>query len=246
VSTRIQKDQIWGGSSMGIRVHKILGYGLTDVLCGDFKIIDPRFTDRLQNDDFSELTFGSFIEFLEGKKELDGPDSEAAWTYITVQSLFRDCKKPKWDTYDSFFHDPEYGLKNVFVVVPAEESSRWYRHDDMIDYIEESSMESRVKLIDRSLYPYESYMDARTGERVRNGSQIISTMRYLEQLEGLEGVEQSMSYAKEHGFSCKEDLFKILVPYVPHSVRYLCEWAGIFKDPKTALELRPMVYVYWA
>ena len=220
---------------MGIKVHKILGYGLTDVVTDKSgTIIDPRFTkDFLENE---KLNLKDFISFAKAR-----PDHEDQMAGSFTKAV---VKEPdSWRPHRSFIHQSEYGLPNVFIVTPAEETKNWQRYDDMIDYIEEKSSEPHVKVLNRTLYPYDSWMNPKTGERTKDAHSYWQVVNFFKETNDLEQID---TYLKAQGFTDLKNFEETVVPFVPHTIRLLCEWAKIFKDPKTALELRPMIYVYWS
>jgi hypothetical protein len=241
---------------MGIYVHKLLGYGFTDVACSKLGIEDPRFSDLVDQRDFRDLDIADFLSFLKKRRAEEERLNPEAFDVGMVLAVFEDMLSGKqergraldWEARDSFVHEDEGGLKKVFLVVPAE-CPDWKRCDDMLDYIEEvqrypkKGPRGRVQPISRPLYPYEGWMHAKTGERISQGHELWQVVRFLG---GSGPAEHTEEYLRRHGFASKEEFAATVVPYVPHSVRLLCEWAGVFKDPKTALELRPLIYVYWA
>lgn len=152
---------------MGIRVCRVLGYGLADVGKGQFKKKGPKF--RLNDTRFQEqsiiagnneqnYTIEGFLEFLESK-----PPEE---TILDIHWLRESLKsKTKNRLHDCFTHQAEYGLKNVFIVVPFVQLQEWFRHDDMIDYVQECYLGkgpvNRVNLIQEALYPWLGHIDKR-------------------------------------------------------------------------------------
>lgn len=225
---------------MGIRVHKELGYGLTDVMTNEAgDIIDPRFTGSFHTEGFDDLTLQDYLDFL--KKCQDDGDARAAWA--------KPYEKPKnWRPYKSFTHEAEFGLANVFLVTPVEEVEKWKRYDDMLDWVEEARMDKHhdgspnwVKEIHYPLYPYDTWMDSATGEGIRDAHSDKQVVRFLLK----DNQSQLTTFLNARGFPSLEEYEKRVVPNVPDSIRYLCRWADIFVDPKTVLELRPLLYVYW-
>jgi hypothetical protein len=227
---------------MGIRVHKMMGYGLTDVVENDPRINwdSPLFRYELDKDEHVD-------EYLEQLKE----DEVTALDAMMVRQQ-RAGKLPRTGRYEvqSCFEwgTSDGGLENVLCVRPLTMDD-WYRYDDIMDYAEQTyfsdghDQHDDVKVSHYALYPFDSYMDARTGNRIK--SDIYTWLRAVngkltENLEALDVL------ARHGGFGSHAEALENCVAYVPEEIRNLCKYAGVFTDPATALTLRPMLYTWWA
>lgn len=131
---------------MGIRVNKVIGYGLTD-----FTENDSRFKHF---DFYKDIPKSDFINFLTHKTH-----EECNEFYVSF--LIRHLKEMKSDFicfYNFCFYELEdiaekIDLSKVFCMVPINQSDQWIRHDDIIDYVEQPGCSSDFKIL-RSIYPY--------------------------------------------------------------------------------------------
>jgi hypothetical protein len=225
---------------MGRRVHKALGYGLADVAFDseNYKIVDSRFNSDAMK--CENIAVDSFITFLKTKLE-EEEGFEAKMLISILQN-----KVPLSLIWSSFVMQTTFGGASIFLMTPAEYIDEWHRYDDMVDWVEESQnyqQTNRYQLIDRPLYPFEIYMHAETGELVPLGCQMASVVNQLI----LSGeLDSCTEFLKAKGFGSITEFKTKIVPVVPMSIRYMAEWLGIFKDPKTVLSLRPMLAVYWS
>lgn len=215
---------------MGIRIHKILGYGLIDVEHGKHDIADGRFTKKFIN---SYKTYPDVWKFEDYKKWLQKfSDFESRFEVASLQNLDSDISR-------CFVYDGEYGDPNVFMVIPPAHRGNWYRYDDIIDYYEESVKNGSVnwhKHLNYGIYPYSSaFMDSRTGRRVKHSTML-----------GQVDKKVANEVAKKDGFASYDDAKKYIAPEVPKCVELVCKFCKVFRTQKTILQLRPMLYTYWS
>lgn len=229
---------------MAIRIHKAIGYGLTDVRVKDYEIDDPRINagsfllaghvDHRED----HLSYGRWLE-----RRADG--DKKLLLNITQELDSLDSAGAK-DAYETVLHDAEYGLPGVLLVRPVGFSS-WYRRDDQIDYEEEhrgAGPGNRVTSTVGGIHPWSGlYMDTRTGERIKGN--LVNAWRQMvnggsEDQELLDGLAQGLGY-KDHA-----EAERYVAPFVPREIRRLCEWGGLFTSPDVVLQLRPLLYIYWA
>ncbi|MFE0472419.1 hypothetical protein ACFW2V_12465 [Streptomyces sp. NPDC058947] len=124
---------------MGLRLHKVMGYGLTDVASKDYRITDPR------------INADSFL--LDRGEDASAPQPYDEWLAERYPAFDPESAKPNLDNLDAVLEqqlleksgaedalkvvtwEGEYGLPNVLVVRPAGETN-WHRYNDPIDYQE--------------------------------------------------------------------------------------------------------------
>lgn len=147
----------------------------------------------------------------------------------------------------------DYGMRSVLCIRPLAWTD-WYRYDDPIDWHEQTYSEGGqrddVQVFRHGIYPHVSYMDDRDGERIKGGD-VHAWHRLRHRLEdggGADGYGDCLleDMAREMGFASHEDALAHCHPHVPDEVRWLAEFAELFTDQSTALQLRPMVYTWWA
>lgn len=241
---------------MGIRVHKVLGYGLTNVGKGTFKkkgekyqINDTRFSEQsIINGDYEDredkYSNQGFLEFLEKK-----PKEK---TMIDIHWLKESMKKKEstHSVQDCFVHQAEYGLPNVVVIVPYMEIEQWTRYDSMMDYCQEcyigkkKGCVNRVDIIDEALYPWLGHIDGRTGRDIKD-SLSFAVRRVINSKAPYE-TEPMDQLSKTLGFDSFDDLMKNMKPMVPEVVQWQCEYGNVFTDPNVVYQLQPMIYTYWS
>ena len=224
---------------MGIRVRKCIGYGLTDIECDEHRLVDERL-------DPEGYLFHAYDVEEEGEDkypwERDGAKGYWNWLQknftkdelyrgpyldtVTFSQLKGEKKKEavdRWSPYRSAIHEGEFGLSNVLLVVPFCQWKGWSRYDDSIDWAEETQaygQENRVVVYEQGFYPWNTFsVDPKTG------------VPYV----GFHYTE--VDELRKEGRA---------VPKVPDEVTALCKYLKIFRDDKTIIDLRPMMYVYWS
>lgn len=242
---------------MGIRVHKVLGYGLNDVKYDreNWKLTDERLNPKARlmdyfhpsdyedgEDDYGKYTAETYLDWL---------DENASDGYHMDKFLKSDhgpeLKGRKYDLHDCVHFQPEFGENNVLVIRPLS-MHEWSRYDDAIDYVQSAYLSDEVcansvELIDEALYPWSGcYMDKRTGVRLNN--EVMWWIRAKNG--GLKSDEGMDDLARVVGFKDHAEALENVRPVIPEPVVDLCRYLKIFKDEKHILELRPMLYTYWS
>lgn len=242
---------------MGIRIHKMCGYGLTDVVEDDPRINykSPIFTYEIGGDDalrdfvkFSTsrtLTAPTLLDYQFVQQQLDRTDKIPYREKYDIQ----DCVE--WGTEDG-------GLQNVLCLRPVT-SNDWRRGDDMLDWLDETyvhgsndTLASTLKVLPHGIYPYSGlYMDKRTGKRVM-GHEVMTWVRAWT---NIEKDQQEEMLAKDpsvldeitttFGMTSVE-AHENIVPEVPDEIRNLAEFLELFTDENTWKDLRPMMYNWWS
>lgn len=156
---------------MGIRVHKIIGYGIVDLEHNESTMTDKRINwDILKNlcEKAEKARGGKFIKWynnnfgnfskLQAKKFHLGYDRLLRTKKFYVSSIGSFISDNKnWNLSECLVHNDEYGFPNVIVFIPPIFSKQWKRYDDTIDWLEETQnygQQNRFQLLDRDLYPY--------------------------------------------------------------------------------------------
>lgn len=243
---------------MGIRVNKIIGYGLDDVKVEKYKIIDPRI-----NPDFDRGE--SFYDKLEKFPDwiIEFHEKMAYMLHATCKV---DIKRARWDltmlanslkrhkeegryTYGTgFIHQVEFGMPEVMMFVPVDNMGSWARHDDTVDWIEEThfhNQENRVVNLFKEtgscgIYPYTGMIVNPFKENKMAKSRLDGQEYNVLAGRWAKGVSPTVSQ------ETLEHLQKDWLPVIPSSVLAMCMYLNVFKHPKYIFDLRPMFYVYWA
>lgn len=264
---------------MGLRLHKALGYGLTGLSVNPgspAQSNDPRinfassaFTHAEKNADAVERYMNYLRERTKNAID-DFADTDGISLMFTLRLLEQQVEEAggnynKVDLWGHVFYEGEYGDPGTILIVPPGLHDQWSHHDDALDIIESSlvdkyDMSPEVKHVPFPPYPFDGWMDARTGEKI--SFEIESKMgginlltRSLEErslpedkreniAQGLERLQNR--FAEMVGTESYEEADKVIVPLVPPEVKDFAEWSGVFPDGETWKELRPMIYSYWA
>jgi hypothetical protein len=228
---------------MGIRVHKVLGYGLTDLALKDPRV---NWDSPLLA---GEASAREYYAWLEARREA----SPETFRYSLDWALLRHDGAEACGVWPWAVHDAEYGLPGVMVVRPPCQTD-WFRYDDPIDYMTETypwserSQTAHVQVYRHGPFPFNGfYMDARDGRRLPDlvfpWWQIMNTKVRPEKLEDTFGALDM--FAREMGFAGQEEAKANVVPEVPEEIRDLAEFGRLFPDSGTWLQLRPLLYTWW-
>lgn len=230
---------------MGIRIKKILGYGLTDIVKNDERFARQPNDAWEWIDEHDQEFVPAYLTWVrEQRDETDRHPLEA----IMLGSAQTDRKRYRGNPTEMFTYNDEFGDPAVMCVTPAC-CPDWTRHDDMLDYCEhtidhqDDGAVPIVRPYPGSLYPWNDYVDVRTGRTVRDAFDIRRTGKYLRPRAHEEVCPEILT---RNGFTSFDDAEANLAPMIPSSVRFLCEWAGLFKEPKSVYLLRPLIYSYWS
>lgn len=232
---------------MGIRIHKMIGYGLIDVRCTDGRITDPRIntSSRLFRAENSVLP--EYLEYVERAEEAK---EEFGDGWAEAQMLRNQMESVGGFNWPSFW-DSEFGDPSVLLLRPVA-FPEWHRYDNPIDYSEEIALHratgSRVRLLPAGIYPFTGcLMDARTGrdfeQRMANTFRQVLSRREA----GNKDREKFLKLAaKALGFDSIAEAERCVVPTVPGDIRRLAAWGELFTSPDGWKDLRPLLYVYWS
>lgn len=243
---------------MGIRIHKVIGYGLTDVQTeGKYNEIltDPRINPKGYFGDCEErYTNEGFLEYV---KELvaNGEDEPSPYddlkilvSLMTQHLADENSRFGRKEMYNRLIYDSEYGEPNVMVFQPPVFGYEWSRYDDMIDYYEEvhrgkdGGIINGYTMLDRSLYPYEGWCDYRemppkriTGDEWHwfNDSRNSSNPAF---------ADMAMEIMN---FDSVEEMYANVHPMIPKELVVMLKYCEVFTKDEYIYQLRPMIYWYW-
>jgi len=254
---------------MGIRIHKILGYGLDDVEFDgeNWKVTDSRFAeDGYLNVDWEEreniFTDEGFDEYLSNIVENEN-EEDGLWSGLGILRNLRQqakdeedkwSKKGRYSNKDSIsncvVHEPEFGMSNVMVFTPPVFGKNWQRYDDIIDYYEPShhdvdgGIDTGITLLNRSIYPFDGYVDCRTMPPKRLNH--LEWRLYVDSIHSQEYKDVFAESARETmDFKDVEEMHKMVRPMVPDELTVLLKYLKVFKDEADIHTLKPMLYWYW-
>lgn len=275
---------------MGIRIKKNLCYAL-EISHKEHIIDDSRFQDWVtayEDDEIYERPNRMFIPFL---KWITDPEKkneivdilaqvngiyEHDWMGVVFGPIpsARDFLKLSEEEQKAqvfhkfninFIYDGEYGLPNIFGILPIEERS-FYRRDDMIDYYEAGcTADGKVSWLDHregrcGIYPHCMMIKIPGTDKIEiSNNEASSLLSYKNDNSGLlpdrlMGGDYNRLIGlwnrKRQPIVSHETVKKMNESYRPEIHASVILWAyyvGLFKDwAKTINELRPCIYTYWS
>lgn len=219
---------------MGIRVRKVMGWGLTDIKTRNEKIADSRFNKKGYLFEDYEFDFNE-LELIEKLKEEKGEKTDLDFSFA----------RKALEEKKSFIH--EIVFQNGKTICFSTLWNKSNRYDDSIDYHEENALaeankdysyKDKVLLLNSGIYPFLSYMDSRTGKKLDDFSFHAKRLINSGQLVDDETL-------KVLGFKDTEECKKYMHPEIPGSLVCCLEYLKIFKDRNTIFQLRPMIFTFW-
>lgn len=233
---------------MGIRIHKVLGYGFNDLRTtepdkyGIRRVDDSRFNPNgwwhAKWDDKEEIwTTEGFKAHCQQIVD-DTDDKYGPLGLMLMEGLqgnhFRDI-------HSTIAYDYEGGDPEVVVFMPFT-NSNWKRFDDVIDYYDHEVKPS-VKLLDVPIWPYSGYIDRETGERVDRDTE---HWIYLYRNAPETSREDEIRSLALKGLGCEKHWMEKYNVSIPEELIEFFRYTKMFADEKAIWSLRPMIYTYWA
>lgn len=245
---------------MGIRVHKMIGYGINNLVEDD-----PRVEiNILQNFCNEELNGKDFLKFIKSEKEEiieailseEGSQEQAELAYKFLVGWKEEKGFKKYENYKSVGYDDEFGLGNVLLLTPPSMAGNWSRYNDSIDWSEETqnhNQAARYQLLNHPLYPFDFKYALLRGakkfsvEEIKQNSSLVGR-RSLEQYDArvlTSDIMNLMSYGENTPF--KQEFMASYRPALPAELVAFMLWSRAFTDLDAMKDsLRPMLYVYWS
>lgn len=241
---------------MGIRIHKVLGYGLTDVASSPYRMSsidrDKSHHDLLRDSRFDPT--GYFVTDIinaENQFKVDQFRVQleliCANSDVSILTLFKHQlnENPSSDIFNIMTYDPEFGDPSVVLFTPPFHPD-WERYDDIIDYTEAKGVPlNNVQVLDTPIYPYVRWMDLRNPKEHPDKVLVdaATTFKFNPKFRDKINVEE---IKKRFGFNSIDDMLENIVPVVPEEIVELTRYLKVFKDPNTVYQLKPMIYTYWS
>lgn len=223
---------------MGLRVNKVLGWGLTDMTSNDFRINNY---DLFRNNQYS-------IEGFKKYWESNHINEMEYW-------LFKKNDLKDISISHCISYDPEI-LSNVLVITPVSKIKKWQRIDDIIDYQEETHNCNQLhhyQIFDFGIFPWIGSFCNSQGNRWTNTKEkpyhsVASEFIKIKNNKELNTDKKNnslLSLAKSIGYNTVEEANKNIISVIPEEIQMMCNYLELFKNYQTIYQLRPMIYVFW-
>lgn len=241
---------------MGVRIHKVVGYGLDNV-----KIKDHKFNDHRINVQYSDGFYEKLYKFDEWLKKYNSkvaymlhaiykiPLTNAIWDINwAVRAI--NMRKSRSKSYDGFVHNTEMGLSEVMIFVPLEYLDKWKRRDDTIDWIEETYFADQKDTVlnlftERDSCGISPYQTMTLNPFRENKTLSKVTKMLSSQYNQLTGRWDKNIAPEENDDDRLKHLKEDWLPIIPTTVAAMCMYLNIFTKPEYLYELRPLYYTYW-
>lgn len=244
---------------MGIRIHRVLGYALTDLRLDSKKekVIDKRINLNCDvlNDRENIGSIDDFISYVNANRAPKSQDSGVQFLEIQLKNQPETVAK---ELGLCVLQDTEFGMGNVICIIPPSEFTNWRRYDDIIDYMmsahesPDGGIKDTIVTLDKGIWPWEGYINRSNGERVDISSYFVynrladGLSKGGYQVSEIPKVKGSLDkISKKMGFKSFRDAEKNLTPTITSEVIWLCRYLNLFNDENTAFTLKPVVYTYW-
>jgi hypothetical protein len=232
---------------MGIRVNKVLGYGITDIkLDKNENIIDERTNQDILYGIDNYFYIEDFIDYV---KEQDNNKISKTLLISNINSL-KGNEKIEDNLFNLITYDYEYGSDKTLLITPIS-CLHWSRRDDTIDYHEETVLyNQRTSIVElkNGIFPWTgSYISRKTGERFTNTGNVPKySIAHQFMITEPEKDELRLEYAKSLNYKSIDEAEDDIGIFIPDEVRLFCEFTKLFTDNKYINYLKPLLYVYWS
>lgn len=226
---------------MGLRIVKMMGYGLTDVKSSKEVIADPRINSNSVLLNWNDSNVPKRWQVINYRKWLI-EKSEDKDVIVKAEYLIESnwIKDHNGDINRCLIWKPECN-KKILCLMPMSSTDQWFRYDDPIDYYEENGTpRNKVKILPHGIFPYTGFfIHKQTKQAIE--SQLASAYFRLEK----NLKKERLLFAKLMKFESLQDCEDNLISDIPNPLKMLCEYTRLFNDPDTVYQLKPMIYTYW-
>lgn len=224
---------------MGIRIHKVLGFGLTDVAVNrDLETIEDKRLNSYKAPWYQNIDIEAFYKWWMKNEENDQ-------NKFYAELYLKDLKEGviQSSTRRFGFYEDEGGLDNVLLFVAPSSMDEWYRYDNAIDYYEADGMEPKVQEIDRAIFPWEGYWDVSvTPPKRLDGDQLRSVMYYNQLIrDGMFDLAEKIKYKITDDIDISN-----VRPIIPPEIVALVKYLDVFTEERYIYEMKPLIYTYWS
>lgn len=256
------------------RLHKVLGYALTDLattpdpdLGGLPSIDDPRINpesplmnweDPEDEEEPEGLSLAGYAAWL--NDECSRPDHPLRFLARMESRLVADSlerKRHYLDINHAVVHRPETGHPGVLVLIPPAWLHRFRRSDDCIDMAEwrqrpnPRDLSASLTVLTAGIGPYSTrFMDMAGVELTEAAAEFelyASEGMPEEELDRLAGEIRPVTDREgAQLYPTAAEVRARMVPAVPMDLRRLAAYGQLFTSNDVWKQLRPVLYTYWA
>lgn len=235
---------------MKARINKRLGWGLTELRHDENgRITDPRINTTALTGEPGAIG-DSYLDYLESPCKTEKSHNEWNDLSMVIKNVTEATKggqEPPWP----IIHKATAGRPDVLLIQPIG-FPKWSRYDDPIDHSEEHDRHhparARVISLPDGIFPFShALMNSFTGQPVdKTAFHLITRLLKRPDVDTDPQYRKSADHlARVSGFTDAAQAVEHTVTAVPADIRHLCTWTGIFTEPDTWMQLRPMAYTYW-
>jgi len=250
---------------MGIRIHKIMGYGFDDLALAEngWELNDPRINNSALDKLYDEETqISNYVDWIqetyltgEPKIEHERPVDITDTDLLHIRNLDKKAQKSILKEYAGRYMvvrpdcDDRGWTAGTIVFTPLWMDD-WQRGDDAIDYAEHQQavidsgrfINGQVQNLTYGQFPYSaSYFNLKTKKPIMGSSYSDAQL-----FAGRGDMDIADVLVKKDGFDNFADAQKNIAPTVPLTIKHFTDWLGVFNNPETYLHLKPMVVTYWS
>jgi hypothetical protein len=231
---------------MGMRITKYLCYFAENVEFDSAKLSDW-LEDANPKDLLNSPELKEFWEKHNDTISYDGYDI-SQFSNLSIKAGNYEHEQSKYGApfSSNFVYDEEFFVKKAVGVIPFICEDGWRQHASDIDYEEfylkfpNHEQNHDIRYLDKSLWPYEGYMDKNTGKYIKHRNDVVQMAKHFKVPDELNEYVNKLT-----GYNTFEEMQENAVPYVPIDVYMMLHFSGAFQDPwKTYLSLRPAI-VEW-
>jgi hypothetical protein len=223
-----------------------MGYGLDDFVPNDNRLVcNNNLVEYLMS-----FKIQDYLDFLWSKRYTAIQKFPISMEHSRISDMLdKGVISENFDFSKCIEWDCDYGLKNLFLVIPVNMINRWKRTDDLLDAYDEeqrwhpSACQPRYHEIVSGIYPHIAKFQSKYSGAILDQSSCLCIFRNLNSSEQLDVHPKEA--LEELAYETIEDFKDEVTPYTPESIRYLCEFLKLFHDISVIDEFRSFYYVYW-
>lgn len=211
---------------MGIRIHKMIGYGFCDLVENDPRIDWDRLAEVREMD---TEEFDTYLKLVDSRSSVD-IDLMLYWR--------RPDDQKRWNFSDVITYDSEFGLSNV-ILFGNPCMPKWSRYDDPIDYYSSAARkngcEPSYERLSMGIWPYMSpkLIHIDTGQTANEDQ--LRRLRYL---------KDQITLSGGHIYEYHEDFENDFLHEQSDLVKHIARFSGVREE--NLHQLVPLLYEYWA